>query len=205
MTPPSSLVPSSDNTPEQGQVRTSNLPPQLSEATFRFYEPFINSAVKRWPEETQWHHDVMKNEEGKTVSPHTFIARFRDALVSLKRFGWTTYIDTNKLWSIAGKHCCAYGEDGSVWFKERGRRGRPLDMVDEARKHNHPAAAPVVQSWRTPSDDEVRALALLIDGGRLVGPFLLHTQLNDETITALENEFNVAFVWDDLQKVTIVT
>lgn len=177
-----------------------NLPPQLSEGTFRVYEPHIDRAVRAWPTETSWSPSAMTDLAGRRLSPHTFVARFRDAVVSLKRFGWDTYIDTAKLRSMSGAHVLAYDADGTVWFRARGRRGRPLEQVAPA-----PSGASPAPPWAHPSDDELRALCLLLSCGRLVGPFTLSTQVPAETIKALEAEFNVALVWDDAVGVTVVS
>lgn len=202
MSSPSS-VRFTDNTAdgEEPLVRTSNLPSQLSESTFRTYEPHISRAVRDWPKETQWHPNDMVGLNGQRLSPHTFVARFRDSLVSLKRFAWTTYVDTPKLWSISGQYCCSYAPDGTVWFRARGRRGRPLDMVQEARERMEM----VVPEWEAPTQEEVRALCLLIDAKRINGPIVLRTQLPDDMITSLEGEFSVGIVWHEDRKVTVVT
>ena len=201
-----SLVPQVDNTPQSRVVRTSNLAPQLSEPTFRIYEPHIARAVKEWPNETQFTNEAMTDLNGKRLSPHTFVARFRDALVSLKRFGWPTYVDTNKLWSMAGQHCCAYAPDGTVWFKWRGRRGRPMDLVGEARDRMAPVDPQLVVEWHPPiTEEDLHALATLIGSGKVVGPVILHVQVPAETVAALEATNNVVFHWDEGRKVMVVT
>jgi len=183
-----------------------SLPSHLSERTFRILEPHIFRAVKRWPDETQFARADMQGEGGALLSPHTFAARFRDALTSLKRFGWTTDIDTVKLWSITGSFVVAFANDGTVWFKARGRRGRPTELTQEARALGVSAGAYLVtEPWLNPSQEELDALCLLITPGRIVGPVILSTLVDAEACASLEATHNVAVVVHTEHQQTVIT
>jgi hypothetical protein len=182
-----------------------NPPPQLSEATFRIYEPYIAAAVRAWPNETQWRREDMMNEKSqRLLSPTTFVARMRDAIVSYKRFAWDSYINRDKFSHVFGQFAVAYDtSDGSVWFRNRGRKGRPLVFANDARAL---AAGSVLTSgvWSAWDVDQVRAAVLLIHHARLVGPVVLDGEVPADLRTSLESTFNVAIFWDAANNKTII-
>lgn len=182
------------------------IPSHLSEATFRIYEPHIKRAVERWPEETQYPPEAFVDLSGSRLSPHTWVARFRDAVVSVKRFKWDTNIDTHKLWSISGQHSLSVSGDGTVWFKHRGKAGRPATYPEEARALGYTIDADVVRiPWQGWSPEEVRALCTLIDKGRLTGPFLLVGSVDPALVIELEDSMNVSLLFDEKGGKTVVT
>lgn len=182
-----------------------NPPPQLSEHTFRWCEPFIALAVVRWPEETRFDPREMTDLKGSRLSPNTFAARMRDAIVSLKRFGWTTTVDTQKLSAMTGSFVISYAPDGAVWWKARGRRGRPSMLTKEGDKGYMIDAGIQRIPWQECSDSEVRALALLLDKERLTGPFILNRLLSNEMVTTIQNEFAVVITLVQEKGQTIIT
>lgn len=192
---------------------TSPSPPtailsNLSEASFRFYEPFLKKAVDAWPEETEFRGDAFRTATGYPLSPNTFAARMRDAIVSLYRYHWETTIDTSKLWSIRGEFSIAFGLDGqSVWFRRKGRRGRPSQMVTEAREKGEALVgdAEVVRApWKDTTPDEVRAVCLLITGGRMSGPVVLNQLLSVDEVAFLSTNYDVAVTVDKEKGQTII-
>lgn len=191
-------------------MNTSTLPYHLSERCFRAYEPHIRKAVAAWPQETQFSAAVMTDEEGKRFSPHTFAARLRDSLVSLKRYGWATDIDLDKLWSITGEYAIAYASDGTVWWKARGKRGRPSDLTPEARARAERLQGlgtvdTVQREWSKVTEEELRALAVLLHGQRLTGTFVLDFPDQPADFMEIESKYNVSIVYDNANKKTVIT
>lgn len=188
-----------------------SIPSHLSEHVFRWCEPFIARAVKAWPQETRFTPDEMRTLDGVKVSPNTFSARMRDAVTSLRRFKWDTTIDTVKLSAMVGHYVIAFASDGTVWWKAKGHKeaGRPTNVAVDAAGRPFPEFGTFEDKeqapWRDVTEDEVRALALLLDKGRLSGSFTIDTVLPDETVSALENEFNVSVMVDLTKSRTIIT
>ncbi len=176
-----------------------SIPSNLSERTFRTYEPFITQGVLAFPKETKFDPNVIG------VSGNTFAARMRDSIVSLKRFKWETMVDCQRLWDITGQFVIAQDKDG-VWFRGKGQRGRPSNLTSEARERNPAIDADVVRTpWKDTTYEEQRALCVLLHSGRLVGPFVLTGLVPERDITDWETEYNVAFVVDTERNLTIVT
>jgi len=182
------------------------IPYQLTEENFRKYEPFITRAVNAWPQETEFVRDEMKDAKG-LISPHTFAARMRDAILSFKRYSWTpTTIDIPKLQAMTGQFSIAFGEGGSVWWKAKGKRGRPPTDPQKARAQGFAIDADVDRKpWKEVTEDEVRAVALLLDKGRLTGPIVFDGLLPHETKETIEAEFNVVLTWDHENRKTIIS
>lgn len=193
-----------NNTPSNAVVLSN-----LSESSFRFYEPHLRKAVAAWPEETEFRGEHFRTETGYPLSPNTFAARMRDAIVSLHRFGWETTIDTKKLWAIRGEFSVAFGADGqSVWFRRKGRRGRPSQLVTEARKEGAPVLGDA-DLVRTPWEDatwaEIEAVCLLITTKRLTGPIFLSRALLSAECDNLLSRFDVGLTPDTAKNQTIIT
>lgn len=181
-----------------------NPPPQLSEATFRTYEPFIHRAVNTWPDETRFTPDEMVNEKTKRpLSPNTFAARMRDAVVSLRRFGWETYIVREKFHAIFGSFAVSADADGSVWFRNRGRKGRPLVFAGET-----PSVAPSptgMTHWPTWTIEEVAAACRLIHTGKLTSPITLAGLVTPDDSAQLMSTFNVGIFTDTTTNTTVIS
>jgi hypothetical protein len=184
------------------------IPHQLSEAVFRFYEPYIREGVDRFPGEVAW--DISLLPVSDRRAPTTFVGRFRDAITSLRKFSWQTDINVAKLLQISG-HYCIWWEPGTykVWFKNRSHSGKPVH-------HNLAAIIPVderaaamqasVVPWRDATEEEMKALCTLLNSGKLTGPYELQKPLDDESMKALRMQFdNVSVQVDIDRKVTIFT
>lgn len=185
------------------------LPHQLTEASFRLYEPFITLGVRNFPNETSWDvSDLRRTDESIKIGPNTFVARFRDAIISLRRFNWKpTTVDLEKLIRIAGTYSIALQPGTSVvWFKNRGHRGKPSALVAEARKHlAAQAASPSPVLWQDATLAEIEALCLLINNERLQGPFLVSNHLTDAEVAHFASRYNVALTWHEEQKRMVIT
>jgi hypothetical protein len=174
------------------------LPHQLSEDSFRRYEPLIKRAVDRFPEETEF-------EKPSGIAPTTFLARFRDALVSLKKYNWETDVNCTKLWEVAGQYCLSVDPSGrSVWFRVRHRAGRPTDMINEARRLNPTIDASLQTVWKGADEDDLLLLCQLIHRNRIKGPIILDKRFDKPDCENLEEQYNVAIVDDEIAGRTIV-
>jgi hypothetical protein len=182
-----------------------NIPSYLSEHTFRTYEPHIARGVSAFPQETQFTTVDFKDPSGRPLSGNTFAARFRDSITSLKRFKWeTALVDVNKLWSISGQFAIAYASDGTVWFRNKGKKGRPTHLIQEAREKAQSLVLPV-NEWSSWTPNEIEAVCLLIHTGKLSGPIILAGVVSPEDSTPYEQSLNVVFTYDPVNNKTIIT
>ncbi len=184
-----------------------NPPPQLSEATFRVYEPFIAEALSRWPDETSWEEDRWVNPlTSRPLSPHTFTARLRDSLVSFDTFKWeTNLIPLDKFREFKGLFSVAY--DGQkVWFKNRGRKGRPSALTKGAveAEERKTAVALVAGAWENWDEGQIEAVCRLLHHERLQGPVLIAGPLPEALVSRMLESFNVWIHYDANLKQTIV-
>ncbi len=185
----------------------THIPPHLREHIFRAYEPLLASAVSSWPRPTSF-------PIPPTLSPITFLSGLRNAVTSLARFSWPTDVDTAKLATITfprKQYCFLFSDDGaSVLFTAPKvtlrTRHNTASVVAESASPARPgsAASSSLVPWRDSTLEEIEALCVLLDAQRVVGPFLLATQLDDEVVDSLQTRYNVAVVWDETQKVTVV-
>lgn len=184
------------------------LPHHLSESSFRIYEPFLTLGVRNFPDETSWDVGLLRqlNPDIK-IGPATFVARFRDAVVSLRRFHWQTTVDVAKLISIAGKFSITIQPGTSIlWFKHKGHQGRPMELKVDAnvRAADGSASASFVP-WKDATLEEIEALCLLITHNRLVGPYIVEQQFRQAEMDHFATRWNVALTWDAERKVTVIT
>jgi hypothetical protein len=145
---------------------------------------------------------------GKALAPTTFAARMRDAIVSLQRFGWETYISTDKFVQIFGQFQIVAGDDGSVWFRNRLRRGRPLSLVDANEKgaiHPGPNGLALVSHWRGWTLAHVEAAAVLIHHGWATGHVQLEGEVPPNEIARLTSMYNIGLFFDPAQNKTILS
>ena len=193
-----------------------NIPSNLSENTYRLYEPHLLRALKRWPDETEFPVSVQVSAEGKQLSPNTFAARMRDSVVSVLRFNWegrdengqpTTFV-LEKLRSIAGTFAVAFDPagSGSVWFRARGIKGRPSALVQEQRSAGRLGqAVPDRSEWKNVTVGEVRSVCILIHHGRMEGPIIIDGTIEPDFTATLESEYNVAITFDSHNNKTVIT
>lgn len=180
---------------------------RLGENVFRIYEPHITRAVESWPEETEFKPDSFKNLSGKALSGNTFSARMRDAITSVIRFGWTTTIDVEKLRAMVGRFAVSMDSTtGSVWWRNKAKRGRPNLSTQEIRSAGYAIDADVTRiPWKDPTKEEIHAVCILLVGGRVTGPIILEGSVEHAFTTALEQQYPVFFTWDPTHNKTIIT
>ncbi len=186
-------MPTFDNTPPlPGQFLES----RLTEEMFRRYEPLIAKAVDAFPNETSF-------KVPPDVSPQTFLARFRDARLSYLRFGWKSEaINREKLIEIQGKHTLSLDSaTGCVWFRQKQRRGRPIEFAVEATSHGT-GNKPI--TWDTYTREDLVAVCHLINAKRLSGPIVLRGKLDTELEADLMSQYDVALSYDPDSSTTIL-
>lgn len=184
------------------------LPHHLSEASFRVYEPHIARALKNWPKETQFTEDDFRGADGQKLSGNTFVARFRDAIASFLTNVWSSdMVDFAKLRELASRKAfaVAHDVDGSVWFRERGHKGRPSVHTQKMREQVAASALPVSVPWEKPTPEELHAVSLLLSNARIPGPVVVSGILTSEVILTLETTFiGLAIVVDNERSVTVI-
>lgn len=164
--------------------------PHLREPVFREYEDTLAYAVAEWPKETSFDLPAKRKLT-------TYVANFRNAILSLRAYRWPSRVDLDKLNRIQGQYQISPRPDGRVWFCTR-RTGAPSVPPSE------PTAAGVVP-WRDATDAEIIALCTLIHHGRLAGPFIIVGEVDVPLRESLTTSFNVGMVFDEEQKQTIIT
>ena len=165
---------------------------------FRRFEPLIAQAVRAFPAETSF---TIPSD----MAPTTFLARFRDARLSFLRFNWpSTLIDREKLISIQGQHTISYDSGaGLVWFRQKQRRGRPVDFVVQTDTIGAtPAATPTIR-WETWEDADILALARLLDRKLLTNTFVLVGKVPDELASSLST-YDIALSYSPETNETII-
>ena len=181
-------------------TETQSVPAHLRESIFRQYEALIKKGVDAFPSETSF--TIPTN-----VAPTTFVARFRDSILSLKLYKWETVVDCDRLWKIAGQYAVSHDREGVVWFRLKHRHGRPNLMMSEARTHTDEPSTPISRTgiWENVTPEEVTAVCRLIHGERLVGPIIIVGRIDPDLSNALQEDFNVAIVYDDKTNNSIIT
>lgn len=178
------------------------LPSQLSEAAFRRYEPLFKQALANMPAETEF-----SVPEG--MSPHTFVARLRDARVSGIKFRWKTDLDLDKLGETLysrDRWVFAMSPNGkSVWFKRAAPKGRPTELKTEGLAQHTPAQTFGALNLANLNAEEWYALAILVHYGRLATPLAVKGDAPPQPVLDLESTHNISFVRDDSRGETIVT
>lgn len=185
----------------------NNLPSHLSERSFRVYESAIAEAVRAFPNETRFAASRFTARGGTPLSINTAVARFRDAVVSLKRFKWETEVDCAKLWSITGEFVITLDPNGyEIWFRNKQRKGRPAEYKQDRPRavNTTPTGATTNPKWSDWSIEELRAVALLIHHARVEGPFILSGRAEEQVVLELESTLNVGITYSDERDETIV-
>lgn len=185
------------------------LPSHLSETTFRLYEPHLTRAVLSWPKETPFPKETWVDLAGVQLSGNTFVARFRDSIATFLRNKWTSTVDLVKLQSMTGEYCVAFDKDGVIYFRARGRKGRPSQHTTEVRDS---LAASIdahfdKKPWKDVTYEEARALAILLAGGRLSGPIIVDGIFGKDTSwpKELEDDFGIGVTHDEVNNKTVFT
>lgn len=172
--------------------------PRKSERLFRRYESLIAEGVSRFPAESKF-------PVPEDLSPAYFLARFRDAILSLSENHWETYVDKEKLVKIRKVFVLSLSPDGkAVWFRQRQRQGRPTTPFGV---HEQPVDRLGFETtiWRDVTNPELEALCLLIHTQRLAGPYTLQQEVDQDYIDQLQTRYNVALIYDSAKNETLIT
>lgn len=184
--------------------RQTFIAPHLREHIFRAYEDLLARAVSAWPSPTSF-------TVPPDVAPATFVANLRNAVVSVKRYSWSTSIDLPKLLSIESPRVFVIVFDDVeklVWFRSPKKpvaRGMDSTVGTKVVRNDEQAPAGSLVPWRDWTGEELNALTFLIDKGRLTGPFILDGQVSDDLVNLHQDMRNVAIVYDSTLKQTIIT
>ena len=181
--------------------------PHLREPIFRAYEGLLFVALQNWPLETSF--DVPKG-----VATATFLANFRNAIVSLINYNWETTVDRKKLIDLrlAKEYVIRYKEDGKLWFCHPAVRAvtpittsasSRLSPAESTQGATTPSAS--VVPWRDWTPEELLAACLLIDKQRITGPIFLVGVVDADFTNQLMSNYNVALVYNKEREQTIVT
>jgi hypothetical protein len=186
-------------------IRT--IAPHLREPIFRTYEPFLTEAVAKWPTETGF-------AVPRTVAPATFLANFRNAIVSLVNYNWPTTVDRPKLLRIreAREYIVRFGNDGAVWFQSPKSEIRKIESTTMSRlpataslpNAAQPSAPQSLVPWGDSTIEEISALCLLLDKQRIIGPYLITGNIGDGTASQLMLQYNVGIVYDEAKNLTTI-
>ena len=166
--------------------------PNLRETVFRDYEGFLAVYLQAWPDEVGV--DVPANR-AKT----TFVANLRNAILSARKYNWSTVLDLAKLRSMTGTFLIRPEADGKVWIRHRTKPSPSAVALVV------PFFSDGLVPWRDPTQEEVEALCVLLSAGRLTGPFLIEGPVGAEQVDDLSTRFNVGLVFDETKNQTIIT
>lgn len=182
--------------------------PHLREPIFRAYEDLLAIAVGNWPLETSFNVPA-------GVATATFLANFRNSIVSVINYDWKTKLDKAKLKALRVEkaYIICYKEDGKLHFchpKPRAVKPITTTTASEKPKQKLPAQAeqPLSASlvpWRDWTEAELTAAVLLIDKQRITGPIFIEGTVPNDLIEKYQTNYNVALVYDEERKVTILT
>ena len=173
--------------------------PHLRESIFRQYEPSIALAVENYPNET-----IIPCPDGMAFT--TFIANYRNAILSLRTYNWETFIDKDRFAECCKDACAAPGDNNTIIYRKRKPIGRkPTITGSILSTSGGESLSPSPVPWKDHTDDEVRALCLLIDKGRLFGPYILNEIIPPSFEDELINRFNIAITFDRAANQTIIT
>lgn len=191
-----SLVPSSDNTVP---LTVKHQPPShLSEATFRKYEHSLTKAIAEFPRDCPFDPSLYG------VAPTTFAARMRDSILSVLQYNWPTTINVEKLRTIAGQYIISHERDGTVWFRQKERRGRPLTLTGKVQLPPQGTDTTPPPDWSGADLSQLIALCTLLHHERVTGPFRMDFCPDPADIADLMERYNVAIFRDSLLNKTIV-
>ena len=71
---------------------------------------------------------------------------------------------------------------GSIWWRNKQRRGRPTDYVAEARERDSVAQNAVEKVWKEWTLGDVRAVCLLVHHGFVIGPVVLEGPVGGDVV-----------------------
>jgi hypothetical protein len=176
-------------------------PSHLSEPIFRRYEPLIAEGIKNYPTPTQF-------RPGPDVAITTFVARFRDAITSFRRFKWSTIlIDTEKFHANDAGFVVRHDNvnDCAIFDKRQaaGRGPTGVKVPDDCAKMDSPAVQ-TTGILHDLSPEELTAFCLLLSNQRLEGPIIIGQKFDQELINSLLMNYNVGIQFDVPSNSTIL-
>lgn len=133
----------------------SQQPFQLTERSFRRYEPVIASIVKAYPAPVSFN--------PCPLSPNTYAARLRDAIRSLDLYNWKTDLDVIKLKEIRSKIVVQINQHGNIVCGPKGLKD--LNVASEPLRTYLTSTA----TLQNVTDAELVALILLLHNRRIAG------------------------------------
>lgn len=164
---------------------------------FRRYEPLIAEAVRNWP-------DATKFVPGPEIGLTTFTARLRDAVTSLRRFGWNTeQIDTAKFTEIGASSVVkADPTNECCWFCHRTAAGRGpsgLGVPSQFIPIEKLRPSGILENL-TPT--EITALCILLSNKRIIGPVVFLGRIPTDDVNSLLDAYDVGISYDELSNTT---
>ena len=167
---------------------------RLSEDSFRAYESHIREAITAWPKETCFAVPV-------GMSPNTFEHRLRAAIQALIVFGYEPELQ-KQLATIRGEIVVSQDNEGkNVWIREKAARGRPVQMHrGEVGVRQLPPIAQTILP--NPTEEVLRAYLVLAAAGQRTDPIQFRGKIAETLVTTLQNEFDTAFVYDEVSDLT---
>lgn len=178
----------------------------LREPVFRSYEHLIARAVSSFPAETSF-------PIPPGVAPTTFVANFRNAILSLKLYAWESSVITpdlrEKLWSLGRDKAYAIALDttGRCWFRIRGKSGAPNLLMDAAKARTHSDASALAESvvpWRDATEEQLEAACRLLHFKRISGPIPVEGEVAQGLCDRLMSTYDVSLVFNPATKLTII-
>ena len=139
------------------------------------------------------------------LSANTFCARFRSARKALILFNYDPALKSRlvALSQVGKDPTISLAQDGrSVWFRRPVTRGRAIKLSQSPDRQLHGLSFAALKPL--PSEDDLRALCTLAKSGIVSGQVSFKGIIPDDTIAALEAEFDVAFTVDGGQGITSV-
>lgn len=180
-------------------IRGTSRNSRLSESAFTRYRSYIETAVNAWPAETQF---VVPSG----LSPNTFVARLRDALNALKQFRYDPTLAAKLDIVREADMVVSLSPDGStVWFRARGKLGRPRAAVPTPVRHENPLLSAHESTARPlPSPSEIDADIRAARAAGQTLPLIYFGQLTAVDQAALEAVFDLGITFDPSSNLTTI-
>jgi len=169
----------------------SSLPHRLRETSFRKYETVLAETVKRWPA------PITVSPKEIDLSPTTYSARFRDAILSLQQYQWAdTVVDMARFCQIADDIVVSHQGDlviiGSAeTVKPNTHFGGdwPINFV----KHVEISSHEFSEALNQPSVKLVEATLLGLHHRIIQGPIrFTNVDILDSLMSTWESEYDVS-------------
>ena len=169
---------------------------RFNEKAYDRYKVYLRQAVDNWPNETSF-------EIPAGLSPNTFCARFRDAIVGLINYGYEPDLQQRVL-AIRDQFVVSHDKDDKIWFRAKGNVGRtprnPKVLVAEKTLRPIFEETKVIQ--RVLTVDEITSYVNLMRSNLVQGPIVFRGKLDDSIATSLEESLDIAFAYDEATNTT---